>query len=214
MFCKYCGNEMDNDAMFCPKCGQKVETKDYEIKNKNPDSDADSNPTHKKENKVKSKHLANVLRAILVLAIIGAGYFTYHKIHTIYEKKNLIAYEEESSKLYQEALIQLKNANETFENKYGDWIPTFSSLIPAEAAEHVDKVALDAIEVSIDYYKILKKNQNKPRCYDVYVSVETLLKEISIAHEKRHKVESEKFLNYYDTKIRSLRDKWKNASYG
>lgn len=72
MFCKYCGNELTDDAKFCSKCGKIVETAE-ETKD-DFFQDANDYTVERQYSPVEEKKKEDLGRKILVYAILGLAF--------------------------------------------------------------------------------------------------------------------------------------------
>lgn len=89
MFCEYCGNQLEDDALFCSKCGKHV-TKQTEFSNEEVKIDGATHDernllsiaekkscsvNNRKKKEIKSCYIIICLSISLLFLIIGIGYF-------------------------------------------------------------------------------------------------------------------------------------------
>lgn len=64
MYCKKCGNEIEDDSVYCNFCGDKIDKKNIESKNKK----------ETKKIKSKPKFLSMIILIILIFSLFGIGF--------------------------------------------------------------------------------------------------------------------------------------------
>ncbi len=80
MWCQNCGNELKENAKFCPKCGMKLEIQENSnIQVSNSTHIASSNENNKQDKKGKKKGLLIAGILIFLCAAFGVGGAFYYK---------------------------------------------------------------------------------------------------------------------------------------
>jgi len=248
MFCKYCGKEMDNDSLFCPKCGKQV------VPEKVVDSDTENSTDQKegittvtktekeqsqeeikvpaesvtKVKKGKSKTGVKIILSILGLVVIGAGYFGYMKFFapkSTDRGAEISRYVEKNWPIYEAA-----------ENRFNDAVDKYNANKSTANAENSSRAGLDMIESYLDYYKGLVKvkgpndysEMNRymdesialvegnhsihgPYREEVITTHSRLLNTDSTKTTTYTYGETDKFRNYFDKRIESLKAEWKRV---
>lgn len=142
MFCDNCGNEIENDINFCPKCGMKIEWKEEEKSPNDITGEIDSNEVlkqillskgkedsekteigqgnnlKKKKPKKKKKKLKVIIILIIIAAIIGGG--SYEAIAYKNKIKNQIALV--NSDINSGNLTQANSDLQTLQNMGGPFV--------------------------------------------------------------------------------------------
>lgn len=75
MFCKYCGNEMDDNSKFCPNCGREIDTGNFIVPTDiAPNNNANFNNTNKEPNPT-VVHITNEIKKDDEMSCMGClGY--------------------------------------------------------------------------------------------------------------------------------------------
>lgn len=76
MFCQYCGNEHNDDAVFCPKCGKRIHLNDEKKEYQNEHVSKENSETNFKAESKISVILRVILSIILGIIIAIIGLFT------------------------------------------------------------------------------------------------------------------------------------------
>ena len=105
MYCKKCGNELDEDAKFCPECGAKKEENDVEIEEKQENSN----------NKKSKKTLMVTIIAIIIILLIAII------CYILYQKNIISKQENENTSILGTSNIQANGvSNISFKNMNAD----------------------------------------------------------------------------------------------
>ena len=128
MFCKYCGNEIKDNSVFCPKCGKQ-----------------NSNRESKKRmlglGSKKRKTLAFIILIIIAIPLFFCVRFTVRKItlNLFEDGEKYWAFIHKRAE-YKDAVDRIENLSPVS----AEWITANDSRLYA---------AIDCIEAQIDYYK-------------------------------------------------------------
>lgn len=144
MFCKYCGNEIDDNAAFCSKCGNQI---DSEKQNPIWQESANSQTLKSKKPIFKNKKL---IVAIAFACVIGAGIPTGIYVRNKIKEKTVQSYSAEK-------LILIKEKNELYHIAVDKREENFTR----ENCEAVCAAGLDFVECYLDYYDGLVKINGK-----------------------------------------------------
>lgn len=239
MFCKYCGKEMDEDSLFCPKCGKQVasgKATDTETENSTAQKSVPTTAqkaekeTSKEEvqegNKVteesitkakkgKTKTGIKIILAVLVLVAIVVGHFCYN-IH------------------YAEIKY---SASIEAQKRFNDTVDKYNANNNTANAEDSSRAGLDMIEAYLEYYKGVVKVKG----FSDYSEMNSHIDDTIALVERNHSIhgpyreevitthskgffygdstktttytygETDKFRNYFDKRIDSLKAEWKRV---
>lgn len=145
MFCKYCGNEIDDNAAFCSKCGNQI---DSEKQNPIWQESANSQTLKSKKPIFKNKKL---IVAIAFACVIGAGIPTGIYVRNKIKEKTVQTY-------IAEGIALLDAKKELLDRAYFELEENFYDRTNNEAA---CSAFLDLQECYLDYYDGLVKIQGK-----------------------------------------------------
>lgn len=82
MYCKKCGNEIEDDSVYCNFCGDKIDKKNIESKNKE----------ETKKIKSKPKFLSMIILIILIFSLFGIGFLIKALFKKWTDKSNNLVY--------------------------------------------------------------------------------------------------------------------------
>lgn len=156
MFCPKCGNEVDSKAVFCKKCGYqlKVESK-----------------VDKKKSDVKKRIVAGVILVIVIVAAIAGGGFYILKVQP--EKKYDVVLETGQKymeeELYEQAIASYKEAIRIAPKQIAPYRNLANAYLALDDVENLEATYDDVIEVIIDTYK--EENKLSEEATDVYKDV-------------------------------------------
>ena len=152
MFCDNCGNEIENDVNFCPKCGMRIEHKEEEKSPNDITGEIDSNEVlkqillskskeeseetkvgqdynlKKRKPKKKKKKLKVLIILIIIIAIIGGG--TYEAI--AYKNKIESQISKVNSDINSGNLTQANSDLETLQNMGGPFVTSEVSTLTTD----------------------------------------------------------------------------------
>lgn len=158
MFCKYCGNEIDDSAAFCSKCGSQIDSE-----KQNPILQKSSNSQTLKNKKPLFKN-KKIIVAIAFVCIIGAGIPTGIYVRNKIKEKAVQAYSAEKLILIDEKKEFVDRAVDKSEANFN-----------RENCEAVCAAGLDYVECYLDYYNGLVKIKGKGNYKNWNMSIDAMI---------------------------------------
>ena len=216
---------MGDDALFCSKCGKQLSsTKKMEMEespvqlqetNQLQDNETDLpvQESVQKEGikKGEKKTGKKIFLTVLALGLILGGWVAYRKV---FVKQSVEAYIEKNYPLYEAA-----------KNRFNESVDKYNERYSSGAAENSSRAGLDMIEAYLDYYKGMVKVQGAGD----YSDMNKYMEETIALVESNHSIhglyrtsttlggftftygETEKFRDYFDKRIESLKAEWKRV---
>ena len=199
MFCRKCGNELEENSIFCSRCGERVNVENI--------SDV-TNEELQKNNSLKTMGIElrkttrrlwaenkkkKTVLAVITIIFLACGYFGYRKIAVeVYYKKAHPVYE-------------------AAQDRFNDAVQDYNDNKNPITAEKIDIAGLDMIEAYLDYYKGKVKVQGWGDYSEMNESMEEMMaivQENYIGH-KGHL--NPKDRDYFETRMADLRAEWRRV---
>jgi len=203
MFCKNCGNQIEDGALFCSQCGTKidfVDTPNTESQNDEDTKTDNAVAAEITENEITSESSTNlraskgkkIVLAVLVAILLIGLYFG-------------------NIKLYKKRMYPVYEASE---NRFNKSVNEYNNKKTYNSAKDSDRAGLDMIEAYLDYYK----GKSKIVIFGIgggYPGMNEYMEENIALIENNHSISQ--FLltksdqEYFDARMSSLRAEWRKA---
>ncbi|MEA4923125.1 MAG: zinc-ribbon domain-containing protein [Eubacteriaceae bacterium] len=165
MFCKKCGKQIDDDAVFCEYCGATVTSTPPEVEEKNGKAEVFTNDDSPSKNKGKVLLSKSMIVAIILSLIIGAGIsgvLTYNLGAKPVLQKMATVEKKES-----EAKKKLNAANEYYAETNNIEVQTDK---PKEVK--LQGTATVGVDIAPGLYTFKSKAETDPAFYHIYTDGE------------------------------------------
>lgn len=199
MFCRKCGNELEENSIFCSRCGERVNVEnisdvtneDLQKNNSLKTMGIELRKTTRRlwaENKKKKPVLA-----VIIVILLVCGYLGYRKIAVeIYEKKAYPVYE---------AAV----------DRFNDATYEYNDNRNHITAEKSDRAGLDMIEACLDIYKGQVKVQGWGDYSGMNEKIEEIIALVEDNHTKGKIFLDSKSRDYFETRMAELRAEWRRV---
>ena len=220
MFCKYCGSELSDDALFCKSCGKKLtsadgqdsapvspETTGTPLADVEPlfhDHDTEDMPVtpakpswfEKVESAMKRSPLVKRIKELPRAVVVAAAVLCLIAIGLPIKKRIAVeAYKKSAAWTRYESLYDMHSAQ----------VNTYNANKTPQNAAAEDKAGLDALEAYLDYYEGKKKIQGKGD----YSGLDEEVEEWILTLENNHSIRSPWGASDFDYRLAILKNRWK-----